>query len=121
MGGITETSNKIHGLDINPKTGRVLSTAKNVELILSSPPFKDVLCFDVLKNRECIRGDLPWRKRDFPNKPFEQWQAIDDKRLCHWIGKEYEINSRSLIINAFVEITRRNTFHPIENYSEAQK
>lgn len=113
-------NNKIQGLDINHKTGRVLATSKNLETILSNPPFKDILCFDVFKNRECIRGDLPWRKREYPNKPYEQWQPSDDKRLCHWIGKEYEINAQTLIINAFVEITRKNTFHPIKEYLEAQ-
>lgn len=111
----------LHGLEYDKKGERVLSNSRNAELILSSHPFKGVLAFDAFKNTEAIKGDLPWRKRERPNKPYEPWLGSDDKRLLHYFGKEYDFKAVNIIQNAYIEVTRQNAFHPVKEYLEAQK
>lgn len=107
------------GLEIHPKTGQILSTAGNIELILSHGQWHGVLAYDAFGNTEVIRKALPWRDRERPNRKYEPWLAADDKRLQHWFSKVYGINSGRAILNAFTEVAHRNTFHPIKEYLES--
>lgn len=110
----------IKELEIHPKTGKILPTSKNIELILSNGIWKGVLAYDDFGNTEVILKDLPWRKRKQPQYEYEPWLASDDKRLQHWFGVTYGIYSEKNIRNAFVEIAHRNEFHPIKNFIERQ-
>lgn len=105
-------------LEFNPKTMEVLSTSKNVELILSHGELENILAFDGFKNAEVVRGALPWRKRQRERQEFEPWLGADDKRLMHWMNKKYGIGSSSLILNALTEVVHANTFHPVKDYLE---
>jgi predicted P-loop ATPase len=106
-------------LETHDKTGRILSTPENIEILLSHGEWKNVLAYDAFSNCEVIKAELPWRKKNRPDLPYEPWLAEDDKRLQHWFGKKYEIKGASTIINAFTEVTRRNRFHPIKQYLES--
>jgi hypothetical protein len=106
-------------LEINPNTGKIINNSRNAENIIKSE-LGDAIAFDVFKNSECVRGDLPWRKREFPNKPYEHWLPSDDKRLQHYMGKEYDFKNASMILNAYTEISRLHPFHPIKEYLESQ-
>lgn len=106
-------------LELNPKTGKPLSTGKNIELLLRFGDFNGVLAYDAFGNAEVIRGDLPWRGRERPNQDYEPWLGSDDNRLLHYFNTKYDIKSASMIRNAFVEVTRKNTFHPIKEYLES--
>lgn len=109
------------GLELHPKNGSILATAKNTELILANALGKDVLAFDAFGNSEVIKKRLPWREKERPHRPYEPWLGADDKRLQHWISKAYGINTTRLIQNAFVEVVHANAFHPIKEYIEAQE
>lgn len=106
-------------LELNPKTGKPLSTGKNIELLLRFGDFNGVLAYDAFGNAEVIRGDLPWRGRERPNQDYEPWLGSDDNRLLHYFNTKYDIKSASMIRNAFVEVIRKNTFHPIKEYLES--
>lgn len=106
-------------LELHHKTGEVLPTASNVELILTHGPWRGVLGYDAFGNTEVIRKPLPWRNLERPNRLYEPWLAADDKRLLHWFAKNYGIQSGRLIQNAFTEVVHRNTFHPIKTYVES--
>ncbi|MGI6085237.1 MAG: VapE domain-containing protein [Acetivibrionales bacterium] len=106
-------------LELNPKTMLPLATGKNVELLLRYGDFNGVLAYDAFGNTEVIRGDLPWRGRERPNRDYEPWLGSDDNRLLHYFNTKYNIKSASMIRNAFVEVTRKNTFHPIKEYLES--
>lgn len=105
-------------LDISKK-GDVEPTARNAELILCNGVFKNVLAYDAFGNAEVIRGPLPWRERERPQQEYEPWLGSDDNRLLHYFDKQYEFRSERTIKNAFVEVTRRNKFHPIKDYIES--
>lgn len=106
-------------LELHHKTGALLPTAGNVELILTHGMWRGILAFDAFGNTEVIKKPLPWRQRDRENRDYEPWLGADDKRLQHWFAKAHSINSAKTIQNAFTEVVHRNTFHPIKAYLEA--
>lgn len=109
------------GLENHHKTGLPLPTAGNIEQILSNGIWKGVLAYDAFGNTEVIRKPLPWRGRLRPNEDYEPWLGEDDDRRDHWFNKVFKINASTTIKKAFTEVTRKNRFHPIIDYLEAQK
>ncbi|MFD1954279.1 VapE domain-containing protein [Paenibacillus thailandensis] len=106
-------------LEVHHKTGAILPTAGNVELLLEHGPWRGVLAYDAFGNTEVIRRPLPWRDRERPGRSYEPWLGADDKRLQHWFAKVHGINSAKTIQNAFTEVVHRNTFHPIKAFVES--
>ncbi len=98
----------------------LLKNGRNAERILKGV-FKDSIAFDAFKNAEAIKSDLPWRKRSLPHKPYEAWIGSDDNRLLHWFETQWNINSKAIIQNAYIEVTRQNSFHPVKEYLESHK
>ncbi|QJC53072.1 virulence protein E [Paenibacillus albicereus] len=111
----------VEQLETHHKTGAPLPTAGNVELLLSNGPWKGVLAYDAFGNTEVIRKALPWRGRLRPQDRYEPWLGEDDDRRDHWFDKLHKIRSAQTIKKAFTEVTRRNKFHPIIDYLEAQE
>jgi hypothetical protein len=106
-------------LELDPKSRKPYPTAKNAEVILRNGPFKSVLAYDAFGNAEIIRGNLPWRDRERPQNDYEPWLGSDDNRMLHYFDKHYEFKSERTVKNAFVEVTRKNKFHPIKDYIES--
>ncbi|NSW84444.1 MAG: virulence protein E, partial [Syntrophothermus sp.] len=106
-------------LEFHHKTGDLLPTANNIELILSHGEWYGVLAYDAFRNTEVIRKDLPWRKKERPHRLYEPWLGEDDDRRDHWFNKNYGFNSGVTIKKAFTEVTRGNKFHPIKSYLES--
>ncbi|UTG84517.1 virulence-associated E family protein [Bacillus paranthracis] len=108
-------------LEFNSKTGTLLPTAGNVELLLSHGVWKDVLAWDAFGNSEVVLSTLPWRDRERYLRSYEPWLGADDKRLQHWFAKTFDINSAKTIQNAFTEVVHRNAFHPIKQFIESEE
>lgn len=108
-------------LECHHKSGNVLPTAGNAELILLHGPWRNVLAYDAFGNTEVIQKALPWRSRERSGRTYEPWLGADDKRLQHWFAKVHKINSAKTIQNAFTEVVHKNTFHPIKAYIEDLK
>lgn len=106
-------------LDLHEKTGAVLPTSNNLELLLSNGEFKNVLAYDAFRNTEVIYKDLPWRTKERVFAEYEPWLAEDDNRLRHWLGKKFNLKGTGVILDAFKEVTRANKFHPIKEYLES--
>lgn len=106
-------------LDLHPKSGKPLATAKNIELILKHGTWYGVLGYDAFGNTEIIRKSLPWRGPERSHRAYEPWLGADDKRLQHWFSKLYQISSAKAIQNAFTEVVHKNKFHPIKSYVES--
>ncbi|HWQ74496.1 MAG TPA: virulence-associated E family protein [Syntrophomonas sp.] len=106
-------------LEFHHKTGELLPTAKNVELIMSHGEWHEILAYDAFRNTEVIRKPLPWRQKERLDREYEPWLGADDKRLQHWFAKLYNLNSARLIQNAFTEVVYQNMFHPIKAYIES--
>ena len=106
-------------LEYHSKSGKLLPTATNIELILKHGEWSDVLAYDAFGNSEIIRKPLPWRGKERPGKSYEPWLGADDKRLQHWFAKTYGIYTAKTIQNAFTEVVHLSTFHPIKTYIES--
>ncbi|MGM1047620.1 MAG: VapE domain-containing protein [Bacillota bacterium] len=106
-------------LERHHKSGELLPTAGNVELILTYGLWRGTLAYDAFGNTEVIRQTLPWREQERLGRSYEPWLGADDKRLQHWFAKVHGINSAKTIQNAFTEVVHRNTFHPIKAYVES--
>lgn len=119
MGDIAEDENWKERLELHHKTGEVLPTAKNVELILSCGEMSRTIAFDAFANVEVIRKDLPWRMREKLRQNYEAWVGSDDARLRHWLAVIYGIKGQGLILDAFKEVANKNKFHPIKEYIES--
>ncbi|MFA2751108.1 VapE domain-containing protein [Bacillus mobilis] len=96
----------------------LLKNGRNAERILKGV-FNDSIAFDAFKNAEAIKSDLPWRKRLLPHKPYESWIGSDDSRLLHWFETKWDISTKNIIQNAYIEVTRQNSFHPVKEYLES--
>lgn len=114
-----EDDSWLEELERHHKTGKLLPTAGNVELILSHGIWRDALGYDAFGNTEVIRKPLPWRSLERPGRSYEPWLGADDKRLQHWFSKAHSINGAKTIQNAFTEVVHKNTFHPIKSYLES--
>jgi putative DNA primase/helicase len=108
-------------LERHHKTGKLLPTAGNIELLLMHGIWRDVLGYDAFGNTEVIRKALPWREKERPGRSYEPWLGADDKRLQHWFAKAHGISSAKTIQNAFTEVVHMNTFHPIKAYVENEQ
>ncbi|OMF95120.1 virulence-associated E family protein [Paenibacillus sp. FSL R7-0273] len=107
-------------LELHSKTGDLLATAGNVELLLSHEEWGGVLGYDAFGNTEVIRKPLPWRGRERAQADYEPWLGADDKRLQHWFAKAHKLRGAAMIQNAFTEVAHAHKFHPIKEYIEAQ-
>lgn len=111
--------NWVDELKTNSKTGFPLPTSKNIRLILTNGPFRDVLAYDDFSNAEVIKNELPWRGKKRLGTDYEPWLGADDKQLQHWFGESYELKSAATIQNAFTHVCHSNSFHPIRDYLES--
>lgn len=96
--------------------GKVLKTAFNMEQIFNSRVFHKTLGYDMFRQREVIAKDLPWRKRLFPNKKYEQWQSADDAQLRHFFNYYFGIKGKEMIMDALTSVFHKNSFHPVKIY-----
>lgn len=94
--------------------GKVLKTAKNVEIVLNNMLPK--LAFDEFRQREVIADDLPWRKRKYPMREYEQWQTADDAQLRHFMRYNFNLNGNEMIMDALTNHFRKKRFHPVKIY-----
>lgn len=96
--------------------GNIKKSAFNVQQILDSRIFNKVLGYDVFRQREVIGNDLPWRKRELPNKPYEQWKSADDAQLRHFLSYNFGIKSKEMIMDALTHTFHKHSFHPVKIY-----
>lgn len=96
--------------------GNIKKSAFNVQQILDSRIFNKVLGYDVFRQREVIGNDLPWRKRELPNKQYEQWKSADDAQLRHFLSYNFGIKSKEMIMDALTHTFHKHSFHPVKIY-----
>lgn len=113
--GTMHYADVISMLEMDDK-GNVKKSAFNVQQILESRIFHRVLAFDTFRQREVIGRDLPWRKREFPNKKYEQWKSSDDAQLRHFLAYSFGIKGKDLIMDALVNTFQKRSFHPVKIY-----
>ncbi|WP_219350321.1 virulence-associated E family protein, partial [Campylobacter sp. 1] len=64
-----------------------------------------------------MKRDLPWRKAEAQ----DEWKDSDISQLLHWLEVNWNLSGKDKILNAFVHVIRKRTFHPIKDYLEGTK
>lgn len=98
------------------KGGKLVQSARNFLLILENDPaLKGMAGFDEFSGRVAVLRDLPWRKH-VPGG-FDVWRDEDDAQLRNFLSLKYEgLTGKNLLDDALVEVTRKNSFHPVRDY-----
>lgn len=99
-------------------SGKLTTSPGNFVLILSNDPnLKDKFGYNEFSNRIEVTGQLPWRRKG----DFSEWKDSDDSSLRIYIAQVWKINNRANCLDAFNEITVKNSFHPVREYLEGLK
>lgn len=94
----------------------LLKNERNIELILENC-IADKLAYNEFLQTEVVKSDLAWRK----TKPQDEWKDSDISQLLHWFGAKWDISGKDKILNAFVHVVQKRSFHPIKDYLEGTK
>lgn len=107
-------------LERTKNTGKIVSNASNLLLILSNDPrLKGKVGLDLFASRIAVLDDLPWRRLTLGS---DVWTDADDSQLRNFISTNYEgLVGKQIIDDAFTEITQKNAFHPVRDWLEGLK
>ncbi|RHJ03103.1 VapE domain-containing protein, partial [Bacillus sonorensis] len=112
--GVIEDVNSdwFENLDVK-KNGDILSTAKNIILILQNDPhLAGKIAWNDFSHRAAVLGDLPWRKLS----EGEYWTDRDDASLRNYLETVYRISGQGKVHDALMEVQGKNKFHPVQDY-----
>ncbi|MFB7487833.1 virulence-associated E family protein [Bacillus subtilis] len=112
--GVVEDSDMdwLEHLDVK-KNGDVLSTAKNIILILQNDPrLAGKIAWNDFSHRAAVLGDLPWRKLS----EGDYWTDRDDASLRNYLETIYKISGQGKVHDALMEVQGKNKFHPVQDY-----
>ncbi len=99
-------------LDVK-KNGDILSTAKNIILILQNDPhLAGKIAWNDFSHRAAVLGDLPWRKLS----EGDYWTDRDDASLRNYLEIVYRISGQGKVHDALMEVQGKNKFHPVQDY-----
>lgn len=98
------------------KGGKIIPSAYNFLLILENDPrLKAMAGFNEFSGRVEVLRDLPWRKHR--GGTLDVWRDEDDAQLRNFVSLKYEgLQGKNLLDDALVEVTRKNSFHPVRDY-----
>lgn len=99
-------------LERHPKTGMVMTTFRNFELILENDPnLKGAFAYDQFFNRPTVRKPLPWRKE--AGRPMDN---ADYAAVRGYIENVYGIRHEGRLEDALTAVQQKNAFHPVREY-----
>ncbi|SHF23726.1 Predicted P-loop ATPase and inactivated derivatives [Seinonella peptonophila] len=111
-----EDTQWIKELERHPKSGILLVTFRNFELILENDPtLKNAFAYDEFNHRPFVRKILPWKAKEGP------FDNMDDAALRGHIENKYGIRHKERLTDALMMVSRRHAFHPIKDYLETLK
>lgn len=100
-------------LQVNAKTGQVLSTRFNIETILKNDPVvKDTFGYEEFTQRIAIRKMPKWRHDD--DSPY--WTDTDEANLRSMLETCYEINSKAKVDDGILTVAHDNSFHVVRDF-----
>jgi putative DNA primase/helicase len=93
--------------------GRIISSIRNVSLILSLDPKLKNIAYNELCGQDVLIGEVPWRSPcDWQG---HWWSDADDACLRAYL-ESFGIKGSFVIRDAFSAVTRKRAFHPIRDY-----
>lgn len=103
----------ISRVEVNPQTGKVLATTKNMRLIIQKDPaLAGKVALDEFANRGVATGALPWNGT--PGK--RNWSDTDDAGIRDYLESVYRITGKEKIYDALILEAHQNRFDEIRDY-----
>ena len=117
--GSEDDTSWLEQLKTNHKTGEADPTINNAELIMRNDPnLRGVVAMNEFLARPVLIRDVPWRKpgsvRDARNGT--PWVDSDDSGLRSYMERAWQFRGRQAIADAWTNVCKENTFHPIRDY-----
>lgn len=105
----------IEKLDINKKTGEILTTVKNIKLVLENDSgLKNHAGLDLMAHRPVKLARMPWDNRSLP---FDKiWSDTDDAALRNYLEEKYGLHGKDRISDVLMETLSKHAFHPVRDY-----
>lgn len=104
-------------LKLHSKTGAVLDTIKNWDLVIRYDPAFQGLCYNEANFTIETVADLPWRTIAAGGSTFS---AADRAELCHYLERSYLLRPSRTLVDEFVLVRAfRNRFHPVREYLDS--
>lgn len=85
-------------------------------IVRNDPRLKDRVRRDAFRGRDCICGDLPWRKAD-GGDPY--WNNSDDNGLIDYVSRHYQLTGKQALLDANDLAMSQRTFHPVREWLES--
>ena len=100
-------------IDVDRQTGKVLSSSKNMRLIIrKDPALAGKVALDEFANRGVALGALPWNQT--PGK--RNWSDTDDAGIRDYLETVYRISGKEKIYDALLLEAHKNRFDEIKDY-----
>lgn len=114
-----EDTEWIAGMDMDKK-GVLKNTPGNFETVLTHDRnLAGKIAVDEFSGRVNVRGRLPWREQGDKEPLFRD---DDESALYLYLSRPpYELDSKQRMQDALKSVARRNAFHPVREYLEAQR
>lgn len=91
--------------------GVILSTAKNVKIILNNDPnLAGKIALNDFAHRLTALDSLPWREEP------GFWSDVDDAGLRNYFSGVYGIVGRGIIDDGLMEVSSKHKYHPVRDY-----
>lgn len=101
-------------LERHPKTGDLLPTVKNYELLLRHDPhLKNIGGVDEFMDNAVVFGDLPWRKVSTKDT---LWRDEDDANVLMYVESKFHMYHEARYQKALTVVHSSRRFHPIRDY-----
>lgn len=104
-------------LERHNETGKVLSTRKNIRIILDNDPkLKSAYRFNEFANTREATASTFWRT----GKEFSlSWTDLDDAKLRNYLSEVYNIEAPSKIYDVLEDSFSDRLYNPVKDYLEA--
>ncbi len=103
-------------LQMDERRKHFLPSPYNFGLIVrNDPKLKDKVRRDAFRGRDCVCGDLPWRRQS-DAEPF--WNNSDDNGLIDYVSRCYQLTGKQALLDANDLAMSQCTFHPVREWLE---
>lgn len=82
-------------------------------IVRNDPRLKDKVRRDAFRGRDCVCGELPWRKGGEAD-PF--WNNSDDNGLIDYVSRHYQLTGKQALLDANDLAMSQRTFHPVREW-----
>ena len=100
-------------LQMDERKKNFLASPYNFGLIIrNDPALKGTARRDLLRGRDVLARDLPWRRMGLD--PF--WTNTDDNGLIDYVSEHYSLTGKQALLDANDLAISQSSFHPVRDY-----